>query len=267
MTSEFDMALAGFSALNQQLGNVLGLWLLVFARVLAFIQYAPIVNRKDIFFLVKLVLALYLTCLLVWLVPPGTPRVTASTSAEFVLLLLKNVAVGALLGYVADLVMQAVNAAGDLMNNQMGLSSAMMFDPGARKQVSLFETFLAFIGAMVFLQVGGLHWVILAFQRSLHLFPLASLGHNVFDVLRPEYLAYLSGNVMKMAVLLIAPVMLVTMSVDLILGVMNRTAQQIPVFQLSMGLKPTVGVLVLLGTLGLFLTTLREYFIQAHRFF
>jgi flagellar biosynthesis protein FliR len=263
----FATALQGFSALHAQFGGMVDVWLLVFCRLLAFINFAPILGRKDIIFPAKLGIAIYLTCILIWTVPHpafGQGSSQGWPGAGFVLLIILNVVIGALIGFVADLIMQAVSSAGDLMNNQIGLSSAMMFDPASRKQTALIETLLTFIALIIFLQLGGIHWLVFAIQRSFTVFPMASLAQSIPSTLSLEYLISLSSNMFLVGTTLIAPVMAVTMGVDLILGIMNRTSQQIPVFQLSMGLKPTIGVLVMLATLPIFINAIKD-FLQDHQ--
>ena len=55
--------------------------------------------------------------------------------------------VGAMIGYVAQLILLAVDAGGDMVNMQMGLSSAMVLDPttssgiNCRKMFSTFGTY------------------------------------------------------------------------------------------------------------------------------
>ena len=43
-------------------------------------------------------------------------------------MLLLNFAVGAIIGYIAQLIILAIEAGGDMINTQMGLSSAMVMD-------------------------------------------------------------------------------------------------------------------------------------------
>jgi len=74
-----------------------------------------------------------------------------------------------------------------------------------------------------------------------------------------DYLVQITGNALMIGTQLVAPVMVVTIAVDLILGVINRTAQQIQVFQLSFALKPSIGMAVFLITLPIFLKVLENY--------
>ena len=266
----FTSALQGFSALHQQLGGVVDVWLLVFCRVLPFINFAPVLGRKDIIFNAKLGLAVFITSVLVWVIPHpafGQGSMTGWPGTGFMLMMVLNIVLGALIGFIADLIMQAISSAGDLMNNQIGLSSAMMFDAAARKQTALIETLFTFIAMVLYLQIGGLHWLVWAIDRSFTVFPLAAMHLNFASGISLDSVVHLSANMFLVGTTLIAPVMAVTMAVDLILGVMNRTSQQIPVFQLSMGLKPTIGILVMLATLPILINAMKDFLIDHQAIF
>ena len=63
------------------------------------------------------------------------------------------------------------------------------------------------------------------------------------------------------------PVLLVTLSVDIMLAIVNRAAQQSPVFQLSFGLKPAIGMAVLLISLPTMVEMIIHFFEDHQRLF
>jgi flagellar biosynthetic protein FliR len=257
---DFDQALKSFYQLHTQYGGALDNGLLLFARCMAFIFFAPVFNRKDLVFNVKLSMAIFLTVTLIWMVPQESLRsVSHDNMGWFVMQLIMNALVGAVIGFVADMIMQTVYCAGDIINNQVGLSSAMFTDPATKKQAALMETLFIYITTVVFLYAGGLHWLILALKKSIVTFPIHEINILMPDKISFTYLTKVSGNILKLAVELAAPVMVVTMAVDIMLAVVNRTAQQIPVFQLSYALKPAIGVIIILVTLPLFMNTMMHY--------
>jgi flagellar biosynthetic protein FliR len=164
-----------------------------------------------------------------------------------------NIIVGALLGFMADMILQAVYAAGSLMTNQIGLSSAMLLDPSSGKQSMIMESLFGYLTTMLFIYLGGIQWMIVALKRSFSVFPLYTIQMPITQVIDITYLITLSGNILLIGVQLVSPIMIVTIAVDLMLGIVNRTAQQMPVFQLSFALKPSIGIAVLLLTLPTFL--------------
>ncbi|MBY0404745.1 MAG: flagellar biosynthetic protein FliR [Cyanobacteria bacterium] len=257
---EFEAVLKSFATIHSEFGGVLDTFLLTLTRVLAFVFFAPIFNRKDIVFNIKLSIAIFLSASLIWIIPVDAHGSFAKDNTGiFFLQVGMNAMIGTLLGFIADLILQSVYCAGDIINNQVGLSSAMFFDPASRKQSALMETLFIYITAVVFMYADGMHWLILALKRSFDVFPLYSLNQPIMQTINLSYLVGLSGHTLLIATQLAAPVMVVTMAVDVMLAVVNRTAQQIPVYQISSAVKPVIGILVMIVTLPLFLNVMMHY--------
>ena len=120
---------------------------IVFARLLGFVRFAPVLNRKEIVTTVKLSLALLLTFIITPLLNPANPPAGISP----MLLLLLNFAVGAIIGYIAQLIILAIEAGGDMINTQMGLSSAMVMDPTSNSQTSILSRMITMLGLCIFM--------------------------------------------------------------------------------------------------------------------
>ena len=112
-----DNFIQQISILFPQFDHWFSAGIIVFARLLGFVRFAPIFNRKEIAGLVKLALVFVLTIMLTPLLKPASPPADISP----LLLLLLNFAVGAIIGYIAQLIILAIEAGGDMINTQMGL--------------------------------------------------------------------------------------------------------------------------------------------------
>lgn len=258
---QFDEAMQSFSLIHKQYGPVLDGLLLMFFRMLAFAVTGPIFNRKNIPIILKVCMAFFLTGTLAWMIPPDRqgPLSVAGQYAPYLVQLILNVVIGALIGFIADMILQAAYSAGNVMNNQIGLSSAMMMDPSSNKQSMLLEMLFSYVTILVFIYLGGIHWMVAALKRSFEVFPLYALDPRLTKVIDLAYLVDISGNVLLVGVELVSPIIVVTMAVDIMLGIVNRTAQQMPVFQLSFALKPSIGIAIMLVTLATFLQSLSNY--------
>lgn len=256
----FDAALNYFANTLHQLGPTLDAGLLIFARTLAFIQYCSIFNRKDVAFNIKLAFAIFLTMTLLWIVPiEPSSNVLHNLGAAFFIQLIINITLGALLGFVGDLLLKTLSSAGSTMNAQIGLSSAMVFDPSTKTQVMILDRLFAFIGLLLFIHLGGFYWLIQGLERSFQVFPLYNPMPDVINEINLDYLTTVSSNIINVGTQLVSPIIIVTMAVDIILGIVNRTAQQMPVFQMSFALKPSIGVAVLLATLPIMLQSMVNF--------
>lgn len=257
----FDAAMHSFDMLHKQLGPVVDGVLLMFFRMLAFATTGPIFNRKNIPIMVKLSAAVFFTGAMAWMVTPDTmgPLSHAEQYPPYLIQLVLNIVIGALLGFIADMILQAAYAAGSVMNNQIGLSSAMIMDPSSGKQAMLLETLFNNLTILLFIELGGVHWMLSALKRSFQVFPLYALSLPLAQTISLDYLTTVSGNILLIGVQLVSPIMVITMAVDMILGIMNRTAQQMPVFQLSFALKPCIGIAIMLMTLNAFMQALSNF--------
>lgn len=260
---QFSVVLREVMLIHKAYTGVIDTGFLIFSRILGFILIAPVLGRKDIPFNIKLSFALVLTFVMVWLIPAGPAQssiINGENTLQYVLQIFMNVTVGLVIGFIAAAIMEVIGSAGSLMNNQLGLSSAMMFDPSTRQQVALTEKLMTFMGLMVFFQMGGMYWLISALYRSFEIFPLYVIEQPITKTINLEYLVQITGNCFSLGLVFGGPVLVVTMTVDMILGIVNRAAQQIQVFQLSNALKPVIGLSAFLASLPIFIKLLENYF-------
>ena len=177
--------LAELAKIFPQLNAALAAGIYIFARMLGFFRYAPVFNRKEIPTLVKLSLALLMTIIMTMLLAPST---LAGTNDSLLLSIILNFAVGAMIGYMAQLILIAVDAGADMINMQMGLSSAMVLDPTSNSQVSILTKIFSLLGVLIFIHLGGVYWLIKAFMRSFEIFPLFATSVPLSQLINMDYL-------------------------------------------------------------------------------
>jgi flagellar biosynthetic protein FliR len=242
--------------LQQAALPLLNTGLLIFTRTFSFFHFAPIFNRKDLPVQVKITLVLFVTLTLLFVVP--APK-NLPQGNMFIWLTIINIFVGSLFGIMLDVVLQVVIGAGAILNNQIGLSAANIFDPSRRTQTALLEGFFVFLVGATFISMNGLHWLIGFLLHSFTIFGLDDPLPNVFSKIDIVYFVNLTGDSLKVGVEMMAAAFIGTLLMDVILGVINRTAQQIPVFQISNSVKPVVGIAILLVTLPLFIDSVQHH--------
>lgn len=235
-----------------------GAGFIVFARLMGFIRFAPIFNRKEINTTVKLSLALLLTIMLTPLISP--PSVPANASMG--LLLTLNFAVGAIIGYIAQLIILAIEAGGDMINTQMGLSSAMVMDPATNSQTSILSRMITLMGICIFINLGGLYWLFNALIRSFEIFPIYAVQIPLEKIINMDYLIKTTSNVLYVGLQIASPVLLATLGQDIILGVISKTAPQVNVFQLSFLFKPVFGAAIMIWILPMLIGVISDFFLS-----
>lgn len=209
----------------------------VFARLLGFFRLAPVFNRKEIPSMVKLGLIFLLTIILTSVTKPDVHIIKES----FALSILLNVVVGAMIGYIAQLILLAVDAGGDMVNMQMGLSSAMVLDPTTSSQVSIVGKCFQLLGLIIFIQLGGVYWLLTAFIHSFQIFPLDATLIPLQQLVNMDYMVQLSSNVLFMGLQIASPILLATLGQDIILGVISKTAPASKRFPIKLLIQACIG--------------------------
>lgn len=232
---------------------------LVFARMLGFFRFCPIFNRKDIPSLVKLPMALIVT---IFIVPFLHPEKCLIECDSFALSLLLNIVVGAMIGYMAQLITIAIDCGAEMINMQMGLSSATTLDPTTSGQVSILTKMISLMGILIFINLGGVYWLFKALVRSFEIFPMYAAHIPLVKIANMDLLIKMSSNTLYMGLQVASPVLLATLAQDIILGVISRTAPQVNVFQLSFLFKPVLGAAIMVWILPMLMNVIEEYFLS-----
>ena len=231
---------------------------IVFARLLGFIRFAPVLNRKEINTNVKLSLAFLLTIMLTPLLNPSAPPAGISP----ILLILLNFAVGAIIGYIAQIILLAIEAGGDMINTQMGLSSAMGMDPTTNSQTSILSRMITLLAICIFIELGGFYWLFNALLRSFEIFPIYAVHIPLEKIINLDYLVKTTSNVLYVGLQIASPILLATLGQDIILGVISKTAPQVNVFQLSFLFKPVFGAAIMIWILPMLVGVISDFFLS-----
>lgn len=167
----------------------------------------------------------------------------------------KEVFVGLVIGFFFASVLWALEAAGQIIDAQIGATTAQVQDPLSGQQTSLNGAFLGRLAGIVFIFSGGLSLLVHVLMISYALWPIAAPMPNLdmrgLPLFEGEF-----GRLMALAILFAAPVLTVLSLIDACLGLINRFAQQLNVFTLSMSIKSFAATAMLFLLVGSFATTI-----------
>ncbi len=249
---------AEFAKIFPELNIALGAGIMVFTRMLGLFCMAPVFGRKEIPSMVRIALVLVLTVIATMVIKPSpAPNGTSLFLAMFL-----NFLFGLLIGFIANCILQAVMAGGDIINMQMGMSSATVLDPSTKQNTSVLGNYFTFLGLLIFISMGGVYWLFEAFLRSFEIFPMYSVNFDVTAVANLEYVTMVTANILYMGMQIAAPVLLATLGQDIILGIISKTAPQVNVFQLSFLFKPCLGAVILVWILPNIVEAISQYITQ-----
>jgi flagellar biosynthetic protein FliR len=256
----FQPLLQSFGVLHQQLGGFLDVWLLTFSRTLPFVMQAALFSRKDMPNPLKVSVAMAMTTALMNLsaVSGQASLLKAVTLPEFLLLVTLNAVLGSVIGFTTKWLIEIITSSGALTNNQIGLSAANIMDPTTQQQNALMGPFLGFIATLIYLSIGGLEWLVGGLAKTFELIPLSGVASNWFLHLSLPEIVHYSKQILDTGLILAAPFFVITIVLDIMLGIVNKTAQQIPVFQLGSSIKPLLGLMIFYLMLPSLLPIIRQ---------
>lgn len=170
---------------------------------------------------------------------------------EWATMFAKEVFVGLIIGFFFGSVLWALEAAGQIIDTKVGATMAQIVDPLSGHQTSLTGAFFARLAGIVFIFTGGLSLLVHVLMESYALWPVASpmptLDMRGLGLFEGEF-----GRLMVLATLFAAPVLTVLFLIDIGLGLINRFAQQLNVFTLSMSIKAFAATAIILLLIGSF---------------
>lgn len=211
------------------------------ARGTGFVLFAPPFNSNAIPSPVKGALALALAVTVYGHIAPGLPNPTAG----FILVTaVTEVAIGAALGFLVQLLFSAVQVAGDLLDVTGGFSLQPAYDPLQMNQSGTIGRLHFQLASTLLFTSGGHLMLVRGFVESYKGLPLgaalptAQLSHDLIQAFGMMFLAALQIAGPLIAVLLLA---------DIALGLLSRAAPALNIFQLGFPVK----IMLTLALLGL----------------
>ncbi len=243
-TTVFDISVAQFQ-----------LFLILFVRVIGVLASAPVFGHRSVINQTKIGFALVLSIALY----PAVPITLAATTEllPFVIIVVKELTMGMMLGFVARLVFIAVQFAGEVIGIDIGFGVVNIIDPLSAEQISIIGTFKNLLAILIFLIIDGHHTIINVLAVSFEMVPLG--GVQLSEMLARGLIELTSG-VFVMAVKLSAPIITALFLTSLALGIIARTVPQMNVFIVGFPLKIGIGMGMLMISLPLFMTVLMKFF-------
>ncbi|MCU0227588.1 MAG: flagellar biosynthetic protein FliR [Bryobacterales bacterium] len=245
------LSAAGFRG---SLQGTLLLYGLVMARFSIAVSLAPFLGGRAVPAQARVGLAAVITLL----VAPHLVAPTEVSPIAALALLAKEVVIGAILGYLAQLVFLAIEMAGALIDNQRGMNQISLYTPQLQGPASLLGMLQVQAAIALFVTFDGHLYFLRALTDSFTALPAATLPTlRAGGLAIADLVTRLTADLFVIAVRIAAPVLLALFLVDIVFGVFNRMAAQVPVHQENQTAKAWVSLLFLLLALPLLLTQLR----------
>lgn len=226
-------------------------------RIAGVLAIAPVIGSTDVPIRIRVGLALILAVALSGYTG-AVPNVDPLSLAG-VLVTINQIIIGVFIGFVVLIVFNAFLIAGEAIAATMGLGFAMMSDPRSGVQVPVLSQFFSLIATLVFLALDGHHMVIRVLVDSFEYIPITSglSVHGYWDLIQ------WSAVLFKGAVLIALPALITMLAVNIIMGVMTRSAPQLNIFSVGFPITMTVGFVIVMITLPQFVASFAYLFNQS----
>jgi flagellar biosynthesis protein FliR len=226
---------------------------LALARIATAVSLTPFLGGRTVSNTVKIGLAMMLTLLLMPSLAPGAVQGGVSPLLFFALLL-KEAAIGLTIGVLSQLIFYAVQMAGALVDTVRGMDQPGLFTPQFQSNASVLAQLKFQTALVLFLTLNGHLIYLRSLAWSFEQIPLRAFAR--FDAIGAERAALLSGQVLLVALQLVAPVLVALFLVDICFAAIGKVTPQMNVYAESQPVKSIVGLGVIMLAIGIILTRL-----------
>lgn len=229
-------------------------FLAILARVMGAMVFAPIFGNVTVTRRVRIMLGIGVA-LILYTAYPYTP-LNYTTFIGYTVIVVKELVVGLTLGFTANMVLTIINAAGQFIDRELGFSMVSNFDQTFNTETTISAQFYSML-VMILMLVLNLHYYILsALSDSFTLIPLGNVTIDTGE-LYDTMIGYITQYFI-IALRISLPVLIAIMLLNVVLGVLAKTAPQMNMFVVGIQLKIFVGFGVIAVTLP-FLSTITGY--------
>lgn len=228
--------------INQFLISSLFPYMLVFVRLGSMFMFLPGFSGRYVPPRIRLGFALLLMLVVTPLLEPRMPAMPEGTGT-LVFLILIEALIGIFLALFAQFVLSALSIAGMSISRDVGLMSAMAFDPITDSQGAVLVTFLTFTALVLTFALDVHHLLIEALVASYLLFPVGGETFIMSDVL--ALLTNKLDDAFLIGLQISSPFLVFNLVFQILLGLLARLSPQLNVLFVALPLQILVGMAIL----------------------
>jgi flagellar biosynthetic protein FliR len=233
------------------------LFSLVLTRVGAFVAVLPLFGGVNVPRLVKAGLAFALATVWFGNLAAGPPpelltRPLETSWLAYGVAVLRETALGALLGYAFGLFQVPARVCGEFLTEELGLSFGAFLDPTQQGNVSALTQIIDALGVLLFLGLDGHHLFLAALDATFARYPVGGALPEV----PTEHLVAGAALTVQWGVAIAMPVAAALFLVTFVLALMARVAPQINLFTVGFPMRLVAGLTLLVLLLPNLLTAL-----------
>ncbi|WP_312029505.1 flagellar biosynthetic protein FliR [Paenibacillus sedimenti] len=215
--------------------KVLPSFLLIFCRITSFFVVVPVLSSRNVPTMFKIGLSIFISLIAFTTLSINEPVLI---DGQYVLLILREMLVGIVLGFLAYIFFTVVQTAGAIMDMQIGFSMANVIDPLTGVSTPMLGNLKYMVAVLLFLTFDGHHYFIRAIIDSYQWIPLNNqLFDRIYNGQISDFLFQSFSKMFYLSFQLAAPVVAALFLADLGLGLLTRVAPQFNIFVIGAPLK------------------------------
>ena len=221
------------------LNNAL-VFMMVMLRMTSMLVMNPIFGRRNIPTMVNMGLSFMLAVVITSSMP--FPTLPDPTLLTFAFMAIMELMVGFTAGFIVNLFLTIMIVGGSVVDMQMGLAMAQVFDPGSNASIPLSATIFNAMFILTFFVTNNHLTFINMTAQTFNVIPLGVIG------ITPQALFYipnLFSTIILFAVKLCLPIVVIQVITTLSVGVVMRIVPQINIFVLNIQIKLLLGIMAL----------------------
>lgn len=161
---------------------------------------------------------------------------------------------GLVLGYMTSLCFNSLKLCGSLIDQQLGLAMANIYDPNSKEQTTLIQNLMYWMGIVIFFYINGHHELIKGIEKS---FQLIGIGENIL-INNFDYIVHVFVQYFVIGFKIAVPIILALIITELIMGLISRSVPQLNVMVIGMPLKILVGIIFFIIALPFIITEIHN---------
>ena len=227
-------------------------------RMAAVMLLLPLFGRRTTQGLIR---AQFVVMMAAFIYPAALPDAHAllpTGFGQYVVIALKEVAIGLVLGLFLGTIFWVAENVGYLIDLQTGTHNALIFDPVNEHQEGPTATLMLKLVLVLVMASGGFLTLLGIVFDSYRIWPVFSPLPHMNEVFAPA-IAARADTIFAITVQFAAPIIILLLLIEIGLGLLNRVADRVDVYSLAMPIKSTVAFLVLLLFLSFVYDSIRGF--------
>ena len=231
-------------------------FMLVFARIGAMVMLLPGLGEANIPVRIKLAIAVVLTLIILPL-HRAAYNVDMQSLTPLLVMMVQEIVIGVVLGATARVTLAALQVAGSVIAQQLGLGFVTTVDPTQGQQGLLIGNFLTLLGITLLFATDSHHLVISALNDSYKIFAAGEIVPSG-DVAALATRAFTAA--FKIGTQLAAPFLVFGLVFNIGLGILARLMPQMQVYFVGVPLSILLGFLIFALVIATMMGTFLDYF-------